>query len=224
MGIIDFNIANYRYNQLPDTTPSGMYNIILKNSNAIINNNLLDSLSGNIKANLVILDNSNVVCNNNTISGAIATVKGNSYLSEKNNNYNTEAFPRISVVDNSFYNFPSALLNGDLAGHINAYTSQKYTGGKITDTNASYNNANWSRYLINTDGDKYLLCDVSENNIQINDDEINISFKIGNITVNDFNRILSKVPRNLNGKTLKLIVPLGVNFVDNKKIIISRII
>ena len=41
MSIIDLNCDNYKFNQLPDSTPSGIYSIILKNSNAIINNNLL---------------------------------------------------------------------------------------------------------------------------------------------------------------------------------------
>ena len=65
-------------------------------------------------ANFGIFDNSNLLCLNNQISGAIAKLQGNSYVSEYNNIINAKV-PNISINCNSFLNFPSKLVSGDLA-------------------------------------------------------------------------------------------------------------
>ena len=114
MSLAELNRYNFRFNALPNTTPSGMYGIILKNSNATISNNLLLNSEETIKANFGIFDNSNLLCLNNNISGAIAKLQGNSYVSEYNNIINAK-IPNISINCNSFLNFPSKLVSGDLA-------------------------------------------------------------------------------------------------------------
>lgn len=87
--------------------PSGMYNIVLKNSNALVVNNVIGNINHNNKANFAIIDNSNATVTNNTISGLLAVIQGNSNLSEfKNNNSIIENTPKISITCNSFYNFP----------------------------------------------------------------------------------------------------------------------
>ena len=107
MSLIDINRYNFRFNQMPDTAPSGMYNIIFKNSNGVISNNIIGNISGIIQANLAIIDNSNVVCTKNVMSGLIAKLQGNAYLSEYNNSLNQlPNTPNISITCNSFFNFP----------------------------------------------------------------------------------------------------------------------
>ena len=107
MSILDINRHNFRFNQMPDTMPSGMYNIVLKNSNALVLNNIIGNTNCNNKANFAIIDNSNATITNNTISGLLAVIQGNSNLSEFNNNISIiKNTPKISITWNSFYNFP----------------------------------------------------------------------------------------------------------------------
>ena len=77
-----------------------------------------------------------------------------------------------------------------------------FTG--VGDSDTSFiSGSDWSRYII-SDGSLYGFSDISQNTIQRNDNTLFINFQSKNISTSWFSRILSKFPKNLNGKTLIL--------------------
>jgi hypothetical protein len=206
MSLAELNRYNFRFNAMPTSVPSGMYGIILKNSNASVVHNLLLNSDETIKANFGVFDNSNLLCTKNLISGDVVKLQGNSYVSEFDNGI-SGSIPRISVKCNSFYNFPTNLVSGDLDDiPVTSFITSadtEFTGNSV-----------WSRYLIN-DGINYKLSDVQQNTIFWNtsgstaeyDEEqeriIEVNFD-SSITLSGVQNHLSRIPKNLNGRTLKI--------------------
>lgn len=218
MSLIELTRYNFRFNAMQNTNPSGMYSVILKNSNGKFMNNILGNTKCNIKSNFAILDNSNVVCTQNIISGKLAILQGNAYLSEFSNTISS-AIPNISITCNSFYNFPTNLVRGDLGAisgsGFGTPINTKFTGNQV-----------WSRYLIN-DGINYKLSDVSQNTIFWNDTELVVNFD-NDITLESTLKHLSRIPKNLNGRTLiinfsKIIAkqPIKIQNFYNGKVIVN---
>lgn len=118
MSILDLNRINYKFNYLPEnnnTYLSGMYGILLKNSNATIKSNTFNMpVTG---YTLLTTDNSNASYSDNKISGNLAVINNNSFLTQQNNNFNKNMSlcvkhkDIIKVFNNSFINLPK-LLNG----------------------------------------------------------------------------------------------------------------
>ena len=97
MSLAELNRHNFRFNAMPTSVPSGMYGIILKNSNASVVHNLLLNSDETIKANFGVFDNSNLLCTKNLISGDVVKLQGNSYVSEFDNGISGSIFGKTGT-------------------------------------------------------------------------------------------------------------------------------
>ena len=201
MSFLDYNVVNYKFNYLPEnnnTSVSGIYGILSKNSNAIVKNNSFN-LSGYAT---LLTDNSYSIFDSNKISANLATINNNSFLTTLSNDLNTKSlcvknYEILKTFNNSFIDFPSKLIQCEDEASLSG------TG-----------NEHWTSYLVNN-GLIYSLSNDNRNNIfYYNKNVIEIELEEKNYVKDDITNILNKYPKNLNGKTLNIVFNHGTKFTE----------